>query len=172
MISFTLLLKNSKPICIGAAHTPKPKAPRMNETGKKPQRRQSGRIAFIACRDEIRAEIERGATMIAVYDIFASRLGFSYVQFTRYVNADLRGKPPKPRGKRKAPVAERIWSDAAAGQSSREPRGQAGVPSSLGADDPAASGPRTMGPKTMGPRKLPEFHYDPMDAYKYRRRQE
>lgn len=139
----------------------------MDETGKSPPVRRSGRIAFIACRDEIRAEIERGATMIAAYDMFAPRLGFSYVQFTRYVNADIRGRPPKPRGKRKAPVAERIWPDAAAGPSSQEPHGPAGVPSSLGADDPAARRPRTM-----GPRKLPEFHYDPMDAYKHRKRRE
>ena len=74
----------------------------MEKSRKKPQRRQNGRIAFIACRDDIRAEIERGATMIAVYDMFAARLGFGYVQFTRYVNADIRGKPPKPRGKRNA----------------------------------------------------------------------
>ena len=136
----------------------------MEKSRKKPQRRQNGRIAFIACRDDIRAEIERGATMIAVYDMFAARLGFGYVQFTRYVNADIRGKPPKPRGKRKAPTAERGWPDVAAGPSS--PHGPAGVSPSPGAETPAASGPRMM-----GPRKLPEFHYDPMDALRYRKRQ-
>jgi hypothetical protein len=159
-------------ICIGAAQTPNAKAPKMDKASKRPPARRSGRIAFIACRDEIRAELERGATMIAVYDMFAPRLGFSYVQFTRYVNADIRGKPAKPRGKRKAPPTERIWPDAGAGPSSREPQGPAGTPSSLGADDPAARRPRTMGPRTMGPRKLPEFHYDPMDAYKHRKRQQ
>jgi hypothetical protein len=137
----------------------------MEKSDKKPQRRQNGRIAFIVCRDDIRTELERGATMIAVYDMFATRLGFGYVQFTRYVNADIRGKPPKPRGKRKAAAAEWGRPDAAAGPSS--PHGPAGVPPSPGAEKPAASGPRTL-----GPRKLPEFHYDPMDAIRHRRRQQ
>ncbi len=138
----------------------------MDKTGKKSSPRRSGRIAFIACRDDIRAEIERGATMIAVYDLFAPRLGFSYVQFTRYVNADIHGKPPKPRGTLKAPATERGWTDTAAGSWPPERHGSTPAPSSPGAEKPTPSGPRTL-----GPRKLPEFHYDPMDALRHRKRQ-
>ncbi len=104
--------------------------------------------------------------MIAVYDVFAPRLGISYVQFTRYVNADIRGKPPKPRGKQKALAAEQGRPDMAAKPWSPEQHAPAAASSCLGADDPARRLPRSA-----PPRKLPEFHYDPMDAIRHRRRQ-
>jgi hypothetical protein len=104
-------------ILIRGAAPPNLQGSTMEKSDKKPQRRQNGRIAFIVCRDDIRAELERGATMIAVYDMFATRLGFGYVQFTRYVNANIRGKPPKPRGKRKAVAAE--WGRSVCGESAR-----------------------------------------------------
>ena len=99
-----------------------------------------------------------------VSSIFAEAQSAAHHDLLCYVNADIRGKPPKPRGKRNAAAAERGWPDAAAGPSS--PHGPAGVPPSPGAETPAPSGPRTL-----GPRKLPEFHYDPMDALRYRKRQ-
>ena len=139
----------------------------MTETPrKKPQRRQSGRIAFIACSDRVRAQLDRGVTMIAIYDMYAAQLGMSYAQFTRYVNAEIRGKPPKRRGKRNALAAGRGWPDMAAGLWPREPHGHVAT-SSLGADDPAVRRPRGL-----GRRELPEFHYDPMDAYRKRRQDE
>ena len=87
---------------------------RVHTPRKKPQRRRSGRIAFIAFRERVHAGLDRGASMIAVYDTYAAQLGMSYVPFTRYVNTEMRSKPPKSRGNRNALAAERGLPDAAA----------------------------------------------------------
>jgi hypothetical protein len=55
----------------------------------------SGRPAFFALREVIRAELEQGWTMAAIHRRYADQLGISYPQFARYVAAYI-GKPVKP----------------------------------------------------------------------------
>jgi len=50
----------------------------------------AGRIAFLARRDAIRAALEAGRTLTAIYNEHRAGLGIGYVQFTRYVQFYLR----------------------------------------------------------------------------------
>lgn len=124
----------------------------MTETQEKRRpTRLRGRVAFIACREAVRAELECGATMISVYETYAAQLNMSYAQFTRYVNAQLRGKPQKRRGKRLHALVGEGTSTAGMGV----------LPSHSGGVAPKASTPRGLGPPPM-----PSFEYDPTDAYR------
>ena len=62
--------------------------------------------AFLARRDAIAADLDRGHKMRAVYQTYASQLGVSYSQFTRYVNRHIRKKVAKSREHRHAPPAD------------------------------------------------------------------
>jgi hypothetical protein len=121
-------------------------------------KKQSGRLTFFACREAIRAELERGATMLSVYQTRAEALGISYAQFTRHVNVYIRGKPQKPRGKRQAAVAEGEQSRAAASKPSYP----------LGASNNLPRPAHALGtePRSLARPELPSFHYDPMDAFR------
>jgi hypothetical protein len=55
--------------------------------------------AFLARKDAIAAELDRGHKMRAAYEKHAPHLGISYSQFTRYVNRHIRQKETKPREK-------------------------------------------------------------------------
>ena len=60
---------------------------------EKKRRLGSGRVAFLARKDEIRAKIEAGHTMISVYEEYQKKqLGISYGQFVNYVNKFIRNK--------------------------------------------------------------------------------
>ena len=59
--------------------------------------------AFLARREAIAVDLDRGHKMRAVYQTYASQLGVSYSQFTRYVNQHIRKKLAKPKGDRHAP---------------------------------------------------------------------
>ena len=55
------------------------------------------RVAFLAYRAEIQAELEAGWPIKAVYERRAEKLGMSYQQFHRYVTAIIRcGQPAAP----------------------------------------------------------------------------
>jgi hypothetical protein len=65
--------------------------------GKSPgPKRMKGvaRVAFLAHRAEIEAELEAGWPIKAVYEKRADKLGMSYQQFHRYVTAIIRGQSP------------------------------------------------------------------------------
>ena len=122
------------------------------ETPKKRKvAKPSGRVAFIACRDAVRAKLERGETMMSVYEAHQVPLRMSYTQFTRYVNLYIRGKPPKRRGKRNA-AAESL--------------SPAGMGPQAGGTAPVPDGGKPSTPRGLGHRTLPTFEYDPMDAYR------
>jgi hypothetical protein len=59
------------------------------------QPKLSGRPAFFALREVIRAELEQGWTMAAIHRRYADQLGISYCQFVRYVAAYI-GKLVQP----------------------------------------------------------------------------
>ena len=60
----------------------------------------TARVAFLAHRAEIEAELEAGWPMKAVYQKRSEKLGMSYQQFARYVNSVIRAAqqsaPPAP----------------------------------------------------------------------------
>ena len=58
--------------------------------------------AFLARKGAIAADLDRGHKMRAVYQTYASQLGVSYSQFTRYVNQHIRKTVAKPRENRHA----------------------------------------------------------------------
>ena len=62
--------------------------------------------AFLARRDAIAADLDRGHKMRAVYQTYALQLGVSYSQFTRYVNQHIRKKATKSRENRHAPSTD------------------------------------------------------------------
>lgn len=68
----------------------------------------SGRVAFLARKEEIKARIDAGYTMAAVYEEHQKHLGISYGQFVNYVNKFIRSKPDEPKlpeeGKTKNPI--------------------------------------------------------------------
>jgi hypothetical protein len=55
-----------------------------------------GRIAVIALRDTIRAEIEAGHPLTDIYQRHEAALGVRYVHFTRLVRKLVTGRPPHP----------------------------------------------------------------------------
>lgn len=57
----------------------------------------TGRVGFLAHKVEIAAELEAGWPVKAVYQARAEKLGISYPQFVRYVNADIRGRAQRPK---------------------------------------------------------------------------
>ena len=68
----------------------------METSGTSGQRpKLSGRPAFFALREVIRAELEQGWTMAAIHRRYADQLGISYCQFARYVAAYI-GKLVQP----------------------------------------------------------------------------
>jgi hypothetical protein len=127
-------------------------------------RKLGGRAAVIAIAPAIREALAAGIHLVAVYERHAAQLGISYVQFTKHVRRHIVGEDGGDRkhGKKKPPSA-----DAAVPRQIPDPHAAATDSSSADTPKPAASGPRTM-----GPRKLPEFHYDPMDVIRKRKREE
>ncbi len=73
------------------------------------QPKLSGRPAFFALREVIRAELEQGWTMAAIHRRYANQLGISYPQFARYVAAYI-GKPVKPAQTKAGGAAARVHS--------------------------------------------------------------
>ena len=71
--------------------------------------RGSGRIAFLAQRNEIAAELEAGWPVKASYLARADRLAISYQQFNRYVNAFI------PADQRFIPPTQPVRADAGGG---------------------------------------------------------
>jgi hypothetical protein len=61
--------------------------------------------AFLARKDAIAAELDRGHKMRTAYETHAPHLGISYSQFTRYVNQHIRKKEIKLRDKPNATAA-------------------------------------------------------------------
>ena len=59
---------------------------------EKKKRLGTGRVAFLARKDEIKARIEAGYTMVAVYEEHQKELGISYGQFVNYVNKYIKDK--------------------------------------------------------------------------------
>lgn len=58
------------------------------------ERRGSGRVSFVAIIDDVRAEIERGVTLVQIYEAFEDRLDLGYTQFTKYVTRFIKqGRP-------------------------------------------------------------------------------
>lgn len=58
------------------------------------ERRGSGRVSFVAVMDDVRAEIERGVTLVQIYEAFEDRLDIGYTQFTKYVTRFIKqGRP-------------------------------------------------------------------------------
>lgn len=53
-----------------------------------------GRVAFLAQRADIAADIEAGWPLTAIYDRRAGKLGISYAQFARYVDQLIRRSNP------------------------------------------------------------------------------
>jgi hypothetical protein len=70
-------------------------APGKGKRGPKP----GAAPAFLARKDAIAAELDRGHKMRTAYEKHAPHLGVSYSQFTRYVNRHIRKKETKPREK-------------------------------------------------------------------------
>jgi hypothetical protein len=123
-------------------------------------RKLGGHAAVLAIAPAIREALAAGVHLVAVYEQHAAQLGISYVQFTKHVRRHIAGEDGGDRrhGKKKPPLAE-----AAASRQTPDRHASGEGSSSPGAPKSAAPGPRTL-----GPRKLPEFHYDPMDAYRHR----
>jgi|SRR5687768_6554806 len=63
---------------------------------EKKQRLGTGRVAFLARKEEIKARIEAGYTMITVYEEHQKQLGISYGQFVNYVNRYIKKKGNEP----------------------------------------------------------------------------
>jgi hypothetical protein len=120
-----------------------------------------GRAAVIALAPAIREALAAGHYLTAIHARYAEQLGISYPQFCKHVQKYVTGGD-QGYGKAKRPPAE-----AAAGQKLPDRHVLGEGASAPGAQKTAASGPRTMGPG-----KLPEFHYDPMDAYRHRIRKQ
>jgi hypothetical protein len=105
---------------------------------------RAGQIAFLALLPELRREISGGRSMLSLHAEYRDRLGFGYVQFTRYV---------KDYGARRLDAASRLVADSPP----RVP--PASVP------EPSKSVPAKQLLVPEGA-ELPTFHYDPMDAYR------
>ncbi len=116
-----------------------------------------GRAAVIALAPAIREALAAGHYLTAIHAQYAEQLGISYPQFCKHVQkyvigGDQKRDKAKPHPK-ETPTGRQLPDRHVSGEDSSSP----------GASKPAASGPRTMGPS-----KLPDFHYDPMDAYRHR----
>ena len=75
----------------------------------KKKRLGSGRVAFLARKEEIKTKIEAGYTMVSVYEEYEKQLGISYGQFVNYINKFIRSKPDESQGtKPAAPVTKPI----------------------------------------------------------------
>ena len=67
----------------------------------------TGRVAFLARKDEIKERIDSGRTSMSVYREYQKQVDISYSQFARYVAKFIRSKPaeipaknePKVKGK-------------------------------------------------------------------------
>jgi hypothetical protein len=75
----------------------------------------SGRPAFFALREVIRAELEQGWTVAAIHRRYADQLGISYPQFARYVAAYI-GKPVKPAQTKAGGAAAQVHSCGVEGE--------------------------------------------------------
>lgn len=115
-----------------------------NLDGHKPKAKRNGLMSFLAMLPTIEAQIKAGVLLVDIYTEHAGKLRIGYTQFTRYVNRHIRKNAPRP---------DRAVDEHQAGK--REPSAKA-------ADAP------THSPKSLQPQELPTFHYDPMDAYRYR----
>jgi hypothetical protein len=105
---------------------------------------RAGQIAFLALLPELRREIAGGRSMLSLHAEYQDRLGFGYVQFTRYV---------KDYGARCFDAASRPSAGAA--------------PRVAPAPMPEPSKPLpAKQPLVVEGAELPTFHYDPMDAYR------
>ena len=105
---------------------------------------RAGQIAFLALLPELRREIAEGRSLLSLHAEYRDRLGFGYVQFTRYV---------KDYGVRRFDAASRLSADSA--------------PRVSPAPVPEASKPvPAKQPLVPEGAELPTFHYDPMDAYR------
>lgn len=78
-------------------------------TGKRGPKR-SAVTAFLARAEAIRADLDGGWKMIAIYEKHASQLGIGYPQFTRYVHTHIWKRPKKPKrlSLATAPAADRL----------------------------------------------------------------
>jgi hypothetical protein len=105
---------------------------------------RAGQIAFLALLPELRREIAEGRSMLSLHAEYRERLGFGYVQFTRYVK-DYGGcrfdAVSKPSSNATPPILPASTSEPARPLSAKKPLVVEGA-------------------------ELPTFHYDPMDAYR------
>lgn len=110
-----------------------------------------GRVAFLAHRAEIEAELEAGWPIKAVYEKRADKLGISYQQFARYVDSIIRGGT-------KAPNPEVGTLPPAGGQDHARTEGR----KPEGASDSLPSRPSLSRPPPPPPRP-PSLHEDPAE---------
>jgi hypothetical protein len=57
----------------------------------------TGRVAFLARKDAIKAKIEAGRTSMSVYREYQKEVDISYSQFARYIAKFIRSKPNEPK---------------------------------------------------------------------------
>jgi hypothetical protein len=103
--------------------------------------------AFLARKDAIAAELDRGHKMRTAYEKYAPHLGISYSQFTRYVNQHIRKKEKK--------LKEKPNATAPAGMGRSDPPADLAPP--LGAGRPHRQGDPIITPSTERKR----FIHDP-----------
>lgn len=129
-----------------------------NSHGEKPKAKRNGLMPFLALLPTIEAQIKAGARLSDIHAEHAEKLRIGYTQFTRYVNRYIRKKGVRSKGAAAASPMAPLSQPGARGEHHKERR--EGTQRTV--DAPAHT------PKSLGPRELPTFHYDPMDAYRYR----
>jgi len=123
----------------------------MNETPMKTGPKPSTAMAFLAHREAIAAELEKGWTMSVVHKQYAERLeDVSYVQFTRYVHRFV-GRKEKPHA-----------TDAAAPVRKKAAVGMA--PKAASNDAPRSE--HRPGPIVTQARETKRFIFDPTAAHR------
>jgi hypothetical protein len=62
----------------------------------------TGRVAFLARKNDIKERIDSGRTSMSVYREYQKQIDISYSQFARYVVKFIRSKPDENQGKQSA----------------------------------------------------------------------
>lgn len=71
----------------------------------------TGRVAFLARKEDVKREVETGRTVMSIYREFGPKMGIGYSQFDRYVNKFIRSKPTeKPSTETEPKIAEKELS--------------------------------------------------------------
>ena len=129
-----------------------------NSHGEKTKAKRNGLMPFLALLPAIEAQIKAGALLIDIHTEHAEKLRIGYTQFTRYVNRHIRKKGARPKPAAAASSMAPLSPPEAGGEHQDERR----------ENTPRAEGAPAHTPTSLRPRELPTFHYDPMDAYRYR----